>query len=243
MPTASDRITHVDFGGVLYRHVNLVGANIQGGNHTTSEWFTFHIEQFRQVDAHGLIQPRSARLNSHPLFRGIHSLTPRLPLAANCFGPDCVLMERDKGPVRVRDLQIGDRVLTRHGYRKVLWSGGAEHEVTDKSAPILYRGEVYSPQHRIMLENRWITARQLLKAGLATAAPRQATQWYGHVLLDGHHVLVTQNGEAESLLPTERALSALPRDLAASIRHASAGHVYELSFPEIRAKDLKPVTA
>jgi hypothetical protein len=237
-PMHKDAVTYIEYKGNLFRAADANGAPILDGSHTTKEWLTIDIKGFRLVSPDGSVGKKAPYLVDKEPFQGVHTLTPSQPQMVPCFGPDVMLDVRGRGVVPVRALRSGDYVLTRDGYREVLWADGGKRPVNERNAPIQYRGEIYSPQHRILHEECWISARQLHKAGLAQLAPHDGSQWYGHILLDGHQVVLTAACEVESLLPTERAISGLTAAFAGQVRSAMAGRSYALAYPEIRARDL-----
>ena len=243
-----DRVLAVEYDGLIYRHQNADGANIHGGNHTTSEWFTFDIGQFYYVNSFG---EREQSLVSEVGFQGGHTITARDPLPAPCFGPNVlVIIEGPCGILAdytVENLLAGDKVLCADGeLREILWTDGAEVAVTENNRPIKYKGNIFSPQHRVLIEGVWIKAKHLVEFGLAQyVEPMPEKQWYGHILLAEHHAIAVEGGFVESLLPTDRALSGMSRKMADEIRNVLRAHGVnpELNRTEAKRKDIAAMRA
>lgn len=234
-----NRVYQIEYQGRIFTHQNADGANIHGGNQTTSEWFTFGAGQFFLVNEDGSIN-RDIKLTSKPAFAGANTITVRNPLSAPCFGPYVGVLT-EGGVKEVAHLQAGDRVLCMDGvYHRILWTGGREVEVTDKNAPVIWNGETYSPQHRVLIGNAWAKAKHV-----GDTAAHDATQWYGHILLATHQPITVMGGFAESLLPTERALSGMSAQMRAQIVDAlmSEGLTLEtyggLTRPELSKRQLR----
>ena len=226
LPT--DRILAIEFRGVIYSHQNSDGANVHGGNQTTSEWFTFGINPFRA--------PNGTRLDQVQPFIGVHQLSPRSPMPAPCFGPDAQFFTFDRR-VDIHHLKVGDEITTEKGFQPVLWVGRSGVLVTDKTQPYQYLGKTYSPQHRILFRDSWVTAKQLWKAGMADLVAPVGSITYWHVLLPVHTGIWCGTHYAESLLQTDRALLALGEH-ASEIRRLIEGREYQLDRPEVKARDL-----
>lgn len=244
----NNRVTHVEIPSrnIVFRHQNFDGQNIHGGNHTTSEWFTFDISGFWQIGTDGLITSedgiRGIELRHFPGFNNGNTLTPRYPLPAPCFGPDVIVNTKEKGKVKVKYLKARMHIeISGYEYREILWVGGKEVKVTDKNAPILVKTERFSPLHRIFspTHKAWVIAKNLEKVGLAQKANHNGTQEYFHILLDDHYSIPTQWNVVESLLPTDRALSGMDQEMAAEIKEIVKNREYSLKYPEVKAKDLK----
>lgn len=210
---ADGRVMQIEVGGVVYTYQNADGVNIHGGNHTTSEWFTF--------DCGGFVAPDGSALTGRPEFSGAYTLTCRTPQSAPCFGPE-TLIDCWDGFKAAENIVAGDFVMTDHGPEAVLWAGGRVVDVSEKNAPITVRGEVFSPQHLLRFRGHWARAKHLVDLGEANyVTPRPATQWYGHILLRKHAAIYTGSHlMAESLNPTDRALSGMTAEMRAQIRDA-----------------------
>ena len=212
-------VTQIEYNGWTFKHQNETGSNVHGGNHTTSEWFTFDISGFYLCNLDGSLN-RDYPLNSKPGWQGVHTVTPRNPLPAPCFGPDVLVLTPEQGAIRVCDLKAGMHVFVQGGAaREVLWTGGRQVEINIKNRPIEWRGSVFSPQHRILIGEKWAKAKHLAELGIASwVEPCPHWQWYGHILLETHEAIAIPNGYVESLLPTERALSGMSMDMQDAIR-------------------------
>lgn len=149
-------------------------------------------------------------------------------LPAPCFGPNVRLFVKNLGWEKIKHVRVGDFVNTDAGYKRVLWIGGTYVEVTEKNRPVVTGSEIYSPQHRIAWRQKWCKAKFLAEVaagdlwGYLEPMPKQQEYW--HILLDSHRAINTFWNMAESLLPTERALSAMNprarREILQAIRDA-----------------------
>lgn len=128
--------------------------------------------------------------------------------AAACFGPDVLVDVSRAGHIPVRELQIGDMILTTSGRHPVLWTGRRHHRCEgSRDRPIDLRGELFSPLHRIFWKGRWAKARHLADAGHATLRLDQTEIWYHHILLPVHSIIATARNQVESLLMTPYSLA------------------------------------
>jgi len=157
-----------------------------------------------------------------------------------------------KGLIRIEDLRVGDRVMTRdNGLQDVRWIG---HKALPASAldrdtrlrPIRIRegalgggvpmaDMVVSPNHRMLItganlamhfgeEEMLIAAKHLVGLPGIDVLPAQDTT-YVHVLCDRHQVLMVDGAWTESFQPGEYTMGAIGRD--------QADEVFAL-FPELR---------
>lgn len=156
---------------------------------------------------------------------------PRTP----CFTAG-TLIATDRGSVRIEDLRVGDRVLTRdRGYRPVRWIGArrfdgnmlADHpELRPVVIPAGALGQglpthdlVVSPQHRILLtgdsSRRFSEETEILVAAVdamdAIGARRadMAEVVYYHILFDGHEIVLSNGWWSESFHPSKDAIAGL----------------------------------
>lgn len=208
------RVTEVAYDGLVYKHQNADGANIHGGNHTTADWFTFDIGQFYYVNSFGV---REQALVSEVGFQGAHTITVMQPLPVPCFGGNVYVKAEYYGWTNVKEeLTAGMKIQVHDGsYREVLWTGGRRVDLTEKTRPYSVKGDLFSPQHRILVSNRWAKAKWVGKK----TDYRKRTEWYGHIVLAEHLPIVSmQCGHAESLLLTDRSIGAFDDETQGELR-------------------------
>lgn len=193
-------VTQIEYMGQIYQHQNATGANIHGGNHTTADWMTFDIGQFRSSDG--------VPLNSLPGWQGAWTITLSGGGSVPCFvaGTKITMMGGDEK--RVEEIVPGDMVATLTGSKRVLWVGSASVDVTDKTRPYAIRRLWVSPQHRILIPGKGLIA--------AKHHPRAQgeilfgkTISYHHFLLEEHSIVWADGVLCESLWPGKETLRML----------------------------------
>ncbi|PPB81507.1 Hint domain-containing protein [Albidovulum inexpectatum] len=156
---------------------------------------------------------------------------PRTP----CFTAG-TMIATDRGSIRIEDLRVGDRVLTRdRGYRPIRWIGArrfdcdalVEHpELRPILIPAGALGQgvpatdlIVSPQHRILLSGN--AAKQLSDETEILVAAVDAMQAIGarradldevvyyHILFDGHEIILSNGCWSESFHPCRDAIAGL----------------------------------
>mgnify|MGYP000916140246 FL=1 len=180
---------------------------------------------------------------------------------APCFHTG-TLIQTDRGPVAVEELQVGDHVVTRdNGLQPIRWIG-----VKRLSEAYLARNPhmravrihagalgdgipaadlVVSPQHRILVRSTiaqkmfgtneiLVAAKQLLLLDGIEVAEDLATVEYHHFLFDRHEVILSNGAETESLFTGPEALK--------SIGRAAREEIFGL-FPELQTRDYEAVSA
>lgn len=256
-----DRVTHIQLeNGWVFRHENAMGANIHGGNQTTSEWFTFGIGQFRLVGADGLIHHNSPRLTDKDGFQGANTITPCKPLPAPCFAEGTMVLTKVDGDNvetfrRIEELKVGDRVYVEGGlWIPILWVGGQQVKVTKKNRPVnigvdQHYPTIVSPQHRVLTQRKggekvWVSAKLMAEetSSAEYVDPMPDSIWYGHILLSGHFPVGTYlNLWTESLKVTDRSLSGMSQEMVAEIMSAMEGKGLTKSDYETKVQDLTRV--
>lgn len=193
-------VTQIEYMGRVYQHQNASGANIHGGNHTTANWLTFDIGQFRSSDG--------VPLNSLPGWQGAWTITLSGGGSVPCFvtGTMITMMGGDEKPVQ--DIEVGDMVATLTGSKRVLWVGSAEVEVTEKTRPCALYGLEVSPQHRILIPGKGLIAAKYHPAAFEVAWPG-LTVPYHHFLLEEHSIVWADDVLCESLWPGKETLRML----------------------------------
>ena len=168
-----------------------------------------------------------------------------------CFTPGA-MVSTPKGLIRVEDLRVGDRVMTRdNGLQDLRWIGRkdlgrATLLADDRFRPIRIRkgalgnemplhDMTVSPNHRVLLtgpelslnfgeEEVLVAAKHLVgMAGVEVVAADDVS--YLHLLCDRHEVLMVDGVWTESFQPGEYAMNGLGAD--------QANEVFAL-FPELR---------
>lgn len=160
-----------------------------------------------------------------------------------CFTPD-TRIDTPGGPVAVRDLAEGDRVLTKDdGPQPIRWIGkrrmsGARLYTMPELRPIRIRAGavgmdvpdgdlLVSPQHRMLVKGEMaralygeaevlVAARDLLNDGSIHVDRRLREVTYVHLLLDRHSIVFANGLETESFHPASMDLDAMdPGQVAA----------------------------
>lgn len=193
-------VTQIEYMGRIYQHQNASGANIHGGNHTTANWLTFDIGQFRSSDG--------VPLNSLPGWQGAWTITLSGGGSVPCFVAGTMITMMGGDEKRVEEIAPGDMVATLTGAKRVLWAGGAEVEVTEKTRPYAVHGLFFSPQHRIL-----IPGKGLIAAKHHPLAEQEfcfgRTVPYHHFLLEEHSIVWADGILCESLWPGKETLRML----------------------------------
>jgi hypothetical protein len=168
-----------------------------------------------------------------------------------CFTPDA-LVSTCKGLIKVQDLRIGDRLMTRdNGLQQVRWIGRKnldQKKLTfdPRFRPIRIRkgalgpdmptqDMIVSPNHRMLItgphlsinfgeEEMLVAAKHLVGlAGIEVMPAQDVT--YLHLLCDRHEVLLVDGAWTESFQPGEYAMNGLASDQASEVLAL---------FPELR---------
>ncbi len=195
-------VTQIEYMGRIYQHQNASGANIHGGNHTTANWLTFDIGQFRSSDG--------VPLNSLPGWQGAWTITLSGGGAVPCFVAGTMITMMGGDEKLVQNIEVGDMVATLTGAKRVLWVGSAEVEVTEKTQPYSIAGSAIavSPQHRILIPGKGLIAAKhhptsfevTWLGGIVT---------YHHFLLEEHSIVWADDVLCESLWPGKETLRML----------------------------------
>jgi hypothetical protein len=153
-----------------------------------------------------------------------------------CFASG-TLIETGRGAVPVEDLRVGDLVLTRDaGLQPIRWTGSrrlgrAALEAAPGQRPIRIRAGalgngmptrdlLVSPQHRILVRSRiaqrmfgtpevLVAAKQLLALDGIERVDALEEVTYVHLLLDRHHIVLSNGAATETLYTGAEALKAL----------------------------------
>lgn len=142
----------------------------------------------------------------------------------------------DNGAIRIEDLRVGDRVLTRdHGYQEIRWIGARRFDSAQlgdypELRPIRIpagavapgmpaRDLTVSPQHRVLLtgavamelgRDTEILATAIDIAEFLSAAPaEQDSVIYYHILFDAHEIVWANGCWSESFHPAAATLDGL----------------------------------
>ncbi|UOA14612.1 MULTISPECIES: Hint domain-containing protein [Sulfitobacter] len=171
-----------------------------------------------------------------------------------CFTPGTKIAT-PKGEVRVEELQVGDRVITRdNGIQTIRWVGaremtGAEFEMAAHLKPVLIRkgalgnalperDMMVSPNHRVLVANEktalYFEEREVLVAakhltgmdGIDVVEVSGTT--YIHVMFDRHEVILSDGTWTESFQPGDMSL--------AGIGEEQRNEILEL-FPELATQE------
>ena len=168
-----------------------------------------------------------------------------------CFTPGTVIDTIDGG-VRVEDLTVGQRVLTRdNGYQTVRWIGrkvlgAAQLRANPRLQPVQIakgalgsglplRDMIVSPQHRMLMTGRraelFFGETEVLVAAIHLVGQPGITRLsvdrviYLHVMFDAHEIVLGDGSWTESFQPGQQALSGLDA--------AQRNELFEI-FPELR---------
>lgn len=173
---------------------------------------------------------------------GIATQTIDITIFGVCFAAG-TMIETDKGPVRVEDLETGQTVLTRDGGpQPIQWLGGgvcseADWRADKRLLPVRIkagalgkglpsRDLLVSQNHRLLFEDACtelyfgesdvlVAAKHLcVLPGVDIVIPEKPLAYY-HILCGAHDILTANGCAAESMLLGEEALiSIAPDDLA-----------------------------
>lgn len=197
---ANGYVTQIEYMGRIYQHQNASGANIHGGNHTTANWLTFDIGQFRSSDG--------VPLNSLPGWQGAWTITLSGGGSVPCFVAGTMITMVGGDDKRVQHIEVGDMVATLTGAKRVLWVGSAEVEVTDKTRPYAVHGILFSPQHRILIPGKGLIAAKH-HPDAEDAFWFDEPVAYHHFLLEEHSIVCADGVLCESLWPGKETLRML----------------------------------
>lgn len=179
-----------------------------------------------------------------------------------CFGAGTAIEMGEGGCVRVEDLKVGDRVLTRDGSAKtVRWIGSREVApygllVNPKLRPVRIKAGalgrnlpsqdlIVSRQHRVLVtsaiakrvfgvDDVLVPAIKLVGLdGIDIAEDIQEVEYF-HILFDHHEIIYSNGIPTESLFTGPEALKAVSPEARAEITEL---------FPEISAPDFSPRSA
>jgi CshA-type fibril repeat protein len=181
------------------------------------------------------------------IFSNIENVIP-------CFTPG-TLIATPKGELKVEDLEVGDRIITRdNGMQKIRWIGcremaGEELAAKEHLRPILIqqgalseglpeRDMMVSPQHRVLVANDktalYFEEREVLVAakhltdmdGVDVVDVSHTS--YIHIMFDQHEVILSDGIWTESFQPGDLTL--------AGVGDASRDEILEL-FPELATRE------
>ncbi len=145
--------------------------------------------------------------------------------------------------VRIEDLRVGDKVLTRDdGAREIRWIGQSTVRASGDFAPILIRAGVLnnagdllvSPDHRLFVYQRTdrigtghpellVKARHLVNGDTVTVRQGGFVEYF-QILFDRHHIIYAEGIAAESMLIDSRTRPALPSELLAKLSEVLPDH-------------------
>ncbi len=154
------------------------------------------------------------------------------PVPPPCFVAG-TLLETPRGPVPVEDLQVGQIVSTLSGPKPVLWTGGSmvklDHPGRNHLRPVKFkagslghsrptRDVLLSQQHRVHCDSKLnelnfgvsgvlVAAKHLVNGRDITIDAEQDAVSYHHILLEDHYIVNASGLSAETLLPSEWAVS------------------------------------
>jgi len=165
-----------------------------------------------------------------------------LETTAPCFVAGS-LIETKFGNVKIEDLEVGDVIKTRNGYKRLRWIGASPTRRNGSHAPVIInagalgnhdRLEV-SPQHRIMLSGNQIEllfdapevlvrAKDLINGKTIHLDTSNEPVTYYHILFDEHQIVRANGLWSESFHPGEQVIN----EMDASARN----ELFDL-FPEL----------
>ena len=145
--------------------------------------------------------------------------------------------------VKIEDLQVGDKVLTRDdGAQAVRWIGQSTVRATGDFAPIVIRAGalnnadnlVVSPDHRLFVYQRsdqigagqselLVKARHLVNGDSVFVQDGGFVEYF-QILFDSHHIIYAEGIAAESMLIDPRTRPALPPELLEKLGAILPGH-------------------
>lgn len=145
--------------------------------------------------------------------------------------------------VKIEDLQVGDKVLTRDdGVQAVRWIDHSTVRAHGEFAPIVIRAGalnnagdlVVSPDHRLFVYQRsdqigagqselLVKARHLVNGESVFVQNGGFVEYY-QILFDSHHIIYAEGIAAESMLINPRTRPALPPELLENLGAILPGH-------------------
>ena len=228
-------------GAIDYDTLDLRGSSPEGGRFDIT--YTSDDREDGYVDYFNADGSDAGRLN----FVEIENVIP-------CFTPG-TLIATPRGEVKVEELQVGDRVITRdNGIQTIRWVGkrdmtGAEFEAAEHLKPVLIRqgalgnglperDMMVSPNHRVLVANDktalyfeerevLVAAKHLTKMEGIDVVEVSGTS-YIHVMFDRHEVILSDGTWTESFQPGDMSL--------AGIGEEQRREILEL-FPELATQD------
>lgn len=145
-----------------------------------------------------------------------------------CFAAGTQI-ETENGPIKVKDLRVGDKLVTRDdGLQELRWIGARSVDGRDALAPIRFdKGALpgleddllVSPQHRMLIsgyqaemlfgEPEVLVAAKHLVGMPGVTQQEQTMVTYFHLMLDRHQILFAEGVETESFYASETGLEAI----------------------------------
>lgn len=145
-----------------------------------------------------------------------------------CFAAGTQI-ETENGPIKVEDLRVGDKLVTRDdGLQELRWIGARSVDGRDALAPIRFeKGALpgleddllVSPQHRMLIsgyqaemlfgEPEVLVAAKHLVGMPGVTQQEQTMVTYFHLMLDRHQILFAEGVETESFYASETGLEAI----------------------------------
>ncbi len=140
------------------------------------------------------------------------------------------------GDVRVQNLEVGARVITRdHGMQTVRWIGSHKARITPKNAPIVIqqsvlkntRDLILSPEHRILFKGEQaelmfgqsevlVPAKAFLNNDRVYQVVGGVVEYY-HVLFDRHEIIYSEGTSTESYHPNEVNITSFDQEIRESL--------------------------
>lgn len=227
---------------------------------------------FYLADGRAVFTPADGSILHNATFVTSSYVTSATQTPVSTLGPPCFVagtrILTPEGEKPVEWLRAGDLVLTKDGgARPILWAGSRTVVGRGNCAPVRFaKGAIgnrrtlwLSQQHRVLLSG-WkaelfcgapevlATAKHLLNGSSIRLEPRQSVSFH-HLLLDAHHIIVSDGAETESFFPGDSILEAEPL-LAAEIAAALEGramamprHAWQTARKVARATELRCIAA
>lgn len=148
-----------------------------------------------------------------------------------CFAQG-TLIETNKGPVAIENLEIGDLVITRdHGARSIRWIGNSNVVGQGKFAPIMIkRGALgnardlrVSPLHRMLICG-WqaelmfgepevlVCAKHLVNSDTIFVDPCNEVTYF-HLMFDEHQIIMAEGCPSESYFPGPTTMQSIDHEI------------------------------
>ncbi len=218
--------------GMFVTHINGIAVSV-GDSVTlsTGEVITLNADGTLSATADGDIGTNSFSYSIEDASGNTDVAFVTLETTVPCFVAGTKIETRT-GSVLIEDLEVGDQIKTKQGFKTLRWVGSRTTRRKGAHAPVIIdagsfgkhdRLEV-SPQHRIVVSNKstellfetrevLVCAKDLVNGRNVRLDTSNESVTYYHILFDEHQVVLANNLWSESFYPGEYVLNSM--DIAA----------------------------